>query len=193
MSRRPSVRDAAEVGALALELADILFSRAVRLTGDWAEADDLVQEAFTAALTAWDTVGSYPHRGNQQLAWLNRVMINKKIDRWRAAQRLGRPVAEVPDLWTAASAESVALDREALRRCDEVIRKMPPERRKAAFLHWYCGWTAREIADWNAVEASTVRGHLMRALRQLNEEVQAEMPFIDDLKDDEDTGKREEA
>jgi DNA-directed RNA polymerase specialized sigma24 family protein len=53
----------------------------MQLTGDWAEADDLVQEAFTAALTAWSTVGSYPR--SQQLAWLNRVMINKKVDRWR--------------------------------------------------------------------------------------------------------------
>jgi RNA polymerase sigma-70 factor (ECF subfamily) len=188
--RRRSVNDAAEVAVLALEVSSELFSRALRLAGDWAEADDLVQEAFTAVLTDWGRVRGYPR--DQQLAWLNRVMINKQVDRWRVGRRHASPVAEVPDIRAAASAESIALDREALRRCDEVIKSMPPERRKAAFLRWYCGWSAAEIAEWNGVAAPTVRVHLMLALKQLNEEVRPHVPFIDDV-DDQNAGKREEA
>ena len=185
-------RDMAEVGALALELSGVLFGRALRLTGDWCEADDLVQEAFTAALTNWDKISGRPR--DQQLGWLNRVMINKKIDRWRTAGKRSIPVAEVPEIRTAASSEEVALVRHALDRCDAVIKAMPPERRKAAFLRWYCRWTAREIADWSGIAESTVRGHLMWALRRLNEEARPELPFIDDLiEDDEFPGRQEEA
>ena len=95
----------------------------------------------------------------------------------------------------APSAESVVLSKQALARCDAVISAMPAERRKVAFLRWYCGWTTREIPEWNGIKESTVRGHLMRALRQLNAEVWPVLPFIDDVLDDDEEipGEREEA
>ena len=190
---RPA-RDQAEAAAMALELSKILFWRAMRMTGgDWDEADDLVQEAFTAALAAWNKVGGRPRDG--QLAWLTSVMTNKKIDAWRSERKGSYPVAEVPDIRAAASPESVVLSQQALARCDAVIKSMPPERRKVAFLRWYCGWTTREIAEWNGIKESTVRGHVMKALRQLNAEVRPELPFIDDIPDDDEEipGEREEA
>jgi RNA polymerase sigma-70 factor (ECF subfamily) len=188
---QPSARDQAEAAALALELIKILFGRALRLTGDWSEADDLVQEAFTAALEKWDQVGGWPR--DRQLAWLTRVMMNKKIDAWRSGRRRSYPVAEVPDIRTAPSPESAVLDQRALDRCDEVISAMPPERRKVAQLRWYCLWTVKEIAACNGISEATVRGHLMRARRQLNEEVGPEVPFLDDVPDDESPDEREEA
>lgn len=189
--QRPA-RDKAEVAALALELGREIFGRGMRLTGDWSQAEDLVQEAFTAALDAWDKVGGWPRE--RQLAWLTRVMMNKKIDEWRAERRGSYPVAEVPDIRTVPSAESVVLDQQALARCDAVIAGMPAERRKVAFLRWYRRWTTREIAEWNGITQVTVRRHLMLALRQLNEEVRPEVPFIDDVPDDDEIpGEREEA
>jgi RNA polymerase sigma-70 factor (ECF subfamily) len=179
---------------MSLELAKVLFGRALRATGgDWSEAEDLTQEAFTAALAAWDTVGAWPR--DRQLAWLTRVVTNKKIDAWRSERRGSYPVAEVPDIRTMPSAESVALSAQALARCDAVISSMPPERRKVAFLRWRCGWTTREIAEWNGIKQSTVRGHLMRALQQLNAEVRPELPFTDDIPDNDQEipGEREEA
>jgi RNA polymerase sigma-70 factor, ECF subfamily len=189
--QRPA-RDKAEVATLALELSAELFGRAMRLTGDWSQADDLVQDAFTAALAGWDRVGGWPR--DRQLAWLTRVMMNKKIDAWRAERKGSHPVAEVPDIWIAPSAEAVALSRQALARCDAVISGMPAGRRKVAVLRWYCGWTTREIADWNGISPVTVRRQLMLALRQLNDEVRPEVPFFDDVPDDDEIpGKREEA
>jgi RNA polymerase sigma factor (sigma-70 family) len=187
-------RDRAEAAALALELSSNLFGRALRLTGgDWSEAEDLNQEAFTAALAAWDTVGGWPR--DKQLAWLTRVMMNKKIDAWRSERRGSYPVAEVPDIRTAPSPESVVLNQHALGRCDAVISAISHERRKVAFLRWYCGWTTREIAEWNGIATATLRGHLMRAVRQLNEQVRPEVPLIDDVLDDDEEipGEQEEA
>jgi RNA polymerase sigma factor (sigma-70 family) len=120
-------------------------------------------------------------------------MMNKKIDAWRSVHRRGYPVAEVPDIRTAPSPESVVLDQRALERCDEVISTMPPERKKVALLRWYCRWTVKEIAAWNGISEATVRGHLMRARRQLNEEVRPEVSFLDDVTDDDEApGEREE-
>ncbi len=182
--------DRAEVATLALRVYTVALSRARRLTDNLADAEDLVQEAFTAALARWDKIRLQSQ--DHQLAWLTRVMINKKIDQWRTPHAI--PVPEVRDPQGAtASAERTALDREALARCDQVIRTMPPEQRKTAFLRWYCGWTTSEIAEWNGVAEATVRVHLWRARQQLNEEARPHMPFIDDVDDDKDTGGREEA
>jgi DNA-directed RNA polymerase specialized sigma24 family protein len=82
-------------------------------------------------------------------------MINKKIGRWRTEGRRGHPVAEVPDIQTAPSPEDVVLDERTLGRFDAAIKDLPPVRRKVAFLHWYCGWTVRQIAEWNGSTAST--------------------------------------
>jgi RNA polymerase sigma factor (sigma-70 family) len=172
---------------MALTAYPAMLSRARRLATDWADAEDLVQEAFTAALRDWGQFRRYtPSRKD---AWLTRVMVNKQVDRWRTGRRHSIPVAEVPELRASASAEQVALDRAALRRCDQVISTMPLEQRKTAFLRWYCGWTTSEIARWNGVAASTVRVHLSRALKQLNEEARPHMPFVDDLDEYDDRGQ----
>jgi RNA polymerase sigma-70 factor, ECF subfamily len=185
-------RDRAEAATLALELGETLFGRAYRLTNDWSESQDLVQEAFTAALARWDEIGGQPR--DKQLAWLTRVVMNKRIDAWRSERKRTNPVAEVPDIRAAPSAESVVLNQEALSGCDAAISAMPPQQRKVAFLRWYCRWTTREIAEWNGIAEATVRVHLMRAVRQLNEEVRPEVPFIDDAPDsNEIPGEREEA
>lgn len=177
------------------ELGKTLFSRATRLAGnDWSDANDLVQDAYTKALREWDKVRGWPR--DRQLAWLTTVMTSKKIDEWRKSKRrVTYPVAEVPDIRTAPSSESVALDRHALDQVDAVISAMPPARRNVAHLRWRCGWTNQEIAECLGIAAATVRGHVMRALQQLNEEVRPEVPFIDDVPDDDEEipGEREEA
>jgi RNA polymerase sigma factor (sigma-70 family) len=186
MSRRLPEKDMAEAGALALEVSRFLFAQAYRITGDWAESEDLVQEAITAALDIWDRFSGWPR--TVQVSWLSRVVVNKKIDWWRTGHRRNYPLAEVPDIRVSVSTETVALNCSVLDRVDEVIKQMPPERKKVAFLRWYCCWTIKEIAEWNGVTPSTVRGHVMWALRELNEKVRPELPFIDDITDDGDEG-----
>src|SRR5260221_1027330 len=62
-----------------------MLSVAYALTGSWADAEDLVQEAYTAAHRKWNVVGGY----DDPSAWVRRVIANAAISRWR---RLGREV-----------------------------------------------------------------------------------------------------
>lgn len=59
-----------------------LVARLIRVTGDWALAEDCVQESFARAWTAWGT-GPRP---DKPAAWLYTVARNLALDRWRRSK-----------------------------------------------------------------------------------------------------------
>ena len=52
-----------------------------RLTGNWADAEDLVQEAYAAAYRDWARVGAY----DDPSAWVARVVTSRAASRHRRA------------------------------------------------------------------------------------------------------------
>src|SRR6202166_5427142 len=70
-----------------------LYSAALRMTRNRADAEDLVQETY---LKAYRSFGSFTE-GTNLRAWLYRILTNTYINSYRAAQR--RPeVADVEDV-----------------------------------------------------------------------------------------------
>ena len=73
-------------GAFAQRERKALVAFAWSLTGDWAAAEDLAQEALEATWQRWGRVGDYDRPG----AWARRVVANRAVDRRRRAGREGR-------------------------------------------------------------------------------------------------------
>src|SRR5262249_9675603 len=84
-NRPPVVRDSVLVTAVRDHEA-VLRGIAVRLCGNQADADDLVQETYERALKAF---GSYSDQGNLR-SWLATILNNLFIDRCRKAKRTPR-------------------------------------------------------------------------------------------------------
>ena len=63
----------------ALAHADLLYNFALRMTGNPADADDLVQETYLKAYRFWDKY----EQGTNIRAWLFRIATNLAIDRIR--------------------------------------------------------------------------------------------------------------
>ena len=61
-----------------------LLMQLYAFAGDRADAQDLVQEAFTRAFAQWSTVSSF----DDPVGWVRRVAWNLAISRWRRAKRL---------------------------------------------------------------------------------------------------------
>ena len=61
---------------------------AAALTGDWAIAEDLTQEAFAAAHVQWRKLHSPSH-------WVRRVIANKSASRWRRLSRETRALTRL--------------------------------------------------------------------------------------------------
>ena len=75
--------DQANFEADAMQSAPQLYSAALRLTRNPADAEDVVQETFLKAYRAY---GSF-QEGTNLKAWLYRILTNTYINRYRKAQR----------------------------------------------------------------------------------------------------------
>ena len=80
--------DQADFQGQAMAHMDGLYSAALRMTRNQADAEDLVQETF---LKAYRSFGSF-EEGTNLRAWLYRILTNTYISSYRAKQR--RPEIE---------------------------------------------------------------------------------------------------
>ncbi|MEY4995402.1 MAG: polymerase subfamily sigma factor, partial [Actinomycetota bacterium] len=67
----------------AMQYAPQLFSTALRMTRNRADAEDLVQETF---VKAWRSFATF-QEGTNLRAWLFRIMTNTFINKYNAQQR----------------------------------------------------------------------------------------------------------
>jgi RNA polymerase sigma-70 factor (ECF subfamily) len=134
-----------------------LVERLFLVTGDVAEAEDVVQEAFARAAMRWRTLRAY----DEPERWVRRVAMNLALDGLRRGRRRLavlarlRPEPAVPP----ASAERVALL--------EALRALPRRHRSAVVLHHLLGLPVGEIAIELRVSPGTVKSWLARGRRAL--------------------------
>jgi RNA polymerase sigma-70 factor (ECF subfamily) len=129
-----------------------LLGQLFALTGDLAEAENLLQEAYTRAFTRWSRVGAY----DLPEAWVRRVAINLAAladrslrRRARALLRLGPP-AVVPEL----SPEVLDLH--------DALRALPLGQRQVIVLHHLVGLPVEEVAHELRLATGTVKSRLAR-------------------------------
>jgi RNA polymerase sigma-70 factor (ECF subfamily) len=139
------------------------FAVAYRVVWNRADAEDIVQEGFLAALDHID--GFDP--GKPFGPWLSRIIVNRGLS-LRAAQR--RRSAEVIGEQLPAPEESPLLavvQAETLARFRVALAELPDRQRMAFELHEVDGFAVEEIAEMLGVTPGTVRWHIHQARRQL--------------------------
>ncbi|HEV8064958.1 MAG TPA: sigma-70 family RNA polymerase sigma factor [Acidimicrobiales bacterium] len=130
----------------------ILVGQGYLLTGNFAEAQDLAQEALAQAWKNWETVGRY----QDPTGWTRLVLHNLAVSRWRRLRvRLRHEHAERPPEMPPPDAGH--LDVVA------AINKLPIGQRRTLVLHDFVGLTLDEIAQELEVPPGTIRGWLYRA------------------------------
>jgi RNA polymerase sigma-70 factor (ECF subfamily) len=153
-----------------------ITARLIRvLGGDFALAEEVVQEAFTAALEQWPAQGTPEH----PRAWLIQTAQHKAIDRLRRARRFETPL---DDAELAALAGAVAVGSGATEQ-DDYLRliftcchpALALEAQVALTLRTLCGLTTDEIARAFLVEPVTMAQRLVRAKNKIKV---AKIPYV---------------
>jgi RNA polymerase sigma-70 factor (ECF subfamily) len=171
------VADQADFERDAMQFAPQLFSAALRMTRNPADAEDVVQETFLKAYRAY---GSF-EAGTNLKAWLYRILTNTYINRYRKAQRRPAEVDldEVEDLYlyrrigsaqsddAARSAEAEVLDQFAETDVINAIEALPEHFRMPVLLADVEGFAYKEIADILDVPIGTVMSRLHRGRKTL--------------------------
>ena len=169
--------DPVDFQAAAMPHMESLFSAALRMTHNAADAEDLVQETY---LKAYRSFASF-REGSNIRAWLYRILTNTYINLYRAKQR--RPevteVEDIEDLYLfhrlsssnpaagSSSAEEQALELITDDEVKAAIDSLPEAFRLAVYLADVEGFSYAEIAEITEVPIGTVMSRLHRGRKAL--------------------------
>ena len=170
MCSPPELKDRFE--AEAVPLRPRLYVAAVRLTGNSADAEDLLQETYLRAYRGFS--GFEP--GTNLTGWLHRILRNTFINSYR--KRLHEP-RTVPEDWyrstgsavrdVEASAETTVIDSLPDQRLQEALASLPERYRRVVLLSDVEGFSYQEIAGLVGVPRGTVTSRLHRGRKALKD------------------------
>lgn len=165
----------------ALPLLDQLYGGAMRMTGNRADAEDLLQDTYVRAFQSFHTF----RQGTNLKAWMYRILKNTFINDYRKRQRRPQRTAEdgVSDwqllesanhheigLLSAESQAFSALPDETVRTA---LESLPAEYREAVLLADVEGFSYKEIAEIMDTPVGTVMSRIHRGRAALRESLRS--------------------
>ena len=163
-----ATRDAAGFCEFVTSRQSALLRTAYLLTGNRADAEDLVQAVLAKTFQAWDRIED---RGALD-GYVRRTMVNTQISWWRRRRVEEYPTDELPDR-PAADPPAGSDWEDTLRRA---VDRLPQRMRAAVLLRYYEDMTEAEIASALGVTPGTVKSTVSRAMAKLRADSELMVP-----------------
>ncbi len=171
---RVCLRDIDAYTALFDRYGDLVFSVALRIVGEPATAEDVVQDVF---LRLWRRPEQFDLQRGRFVTWLMSVTRNRSIDERRSQGRrlrresLPSTTVEEEDVFPSgderddpAMAALVADERRAVRRA---LALLPAEQKLELQLAYFGGLTQQEIAERLGQPLGTVKTRIRLGMQKM--------------------------
>jgi RNA polymerase sigma factor (sigma-70 family) len=132
-----------------------------RVTGDWADADDLAQDTFVAA---WAGLGAYKGASSVR-SWLCAIAWRKALSHNRSR---GRGAAR-DGAWLEGVETTAAPDAEDVIALARALASLPIEQRAAVSLCLAAEFSHSEAAEALGLPLGTIKSHVTRGRAKLLE------------------------
>ncbi|WP_033282583.1 RNA polymerase sigma factor [Streptomyces sp. NRRL F-525] len=181
MRKRIRAGDHDAFGELFDAYARSVYNHAFRLTGDWAQAEDIVSLTF---LDAWRLRGKLDEEGGSLQPWLLGIATNVTRNTRRAARRHAAAVSRLPrDEVERDFADEVAARLDDTAELALVRAALATLRRAEREVLALCVWSGLDYqaaAEALGVPVGTVRSRLSRARAKLAKHLKSmELPLRD--------------
>jgi RNA polymerase sigma-70 factor (ECF subfamily) len=154
--------DTAAFEAIVTRYQRVFFTVAMRMLGDYDEANDATQNAFVSAYRRLDTYDP----GRPFFSWIYRILVNGCLN----DRRDRHPHAPLtPELATVASPADLVEADERRRRVQHAILALSREYRQVIVLRHFTELSYDEIAEVVGVPAKTVKSRLHTARERLEQ------------------------
>ncbi len=149
-----------------------MYNTALRITGEVADAEDVLQEAF---VSAFQNLSSY--RGDASFgAWLKRIVINKALNHVQKSKRdlmiASENEAEEEVVWTEETEPEYSV--ETIKRA---MDSLPTGFRSVLSLYLFEGYDHKEISEILGISESTSKTQYKRAKDKLKTILKQEVNY----------------
>lgn len=172
------MNDPASFDNFVLSYQDMVYSTAIRLLGNEAEAEDVAQETFLRAWKHWDEL----QKGTSVGGWLKTVTRNLCLNhlqryraRWSLFTDLRRPHDDdglEPDIAAPDTWEETTLNSDQRNVLERTIADLPRDQRVALVLFHFEGMDYVAIAEHLKVSLGKVKTDIFRARAALKKNLQ---------------------
>lgn len=148
-----------------------MYNTALRITGDTAEAEDVMQESFLTAFTKIDSFKGTATFG----AWLKRIVVNRSINAFNKKSKFeevsynDQLKNEVDDHEGVAMAEEH--QNEKVKKILDALNTLKDSYRVALTLHLIEGYDYDEICEILDITAANCRTTISRAKESLRKKL----------------------
>jgi RNA polymerase sigma-70 factor, ECF subfamily len=155
-----------------------VYAAALRIVGNPAQAQDVVQDVF---LRLWRRPEAFDAKRGQLGPYLRLMARSRALDLWREGQAAGRAsdrlkLVTAEDDGRPDDRPDARLERDEGRGAvREALRRLPAAQREALVLAYWGGLTADQIAQRSQVPLGTAKSRIRLGLAKLRDECGEEL------------------
>ncbi len=161
--------DSAALGGFYDKWSAKVYSIAISIVGEAADAEEVVEETF---LQAWNQAARFDTARGRPASWILTIARTRSLDRLKAVKRRREDLTESFDASASTGLpdpEQQLVEKERTETIATALRMLPVEQRQAVEMAYFGGLSQSEIAECTGLALGTVKTRMRLAMQKLRD------------------------